>query len=42
MVAALGAALHLADAVRGGRAADLPTPPTYGWVQALSAPKEAL
>lgn len=39
--AALGAALHLADAVRAGLDADLPAPPAYGWVQALSAPKDA-
>ncbi|MEU0155210.1 isocitrate lyase/PEP mutase family protein [Micromonospora fulviviridis] len=35
--AALGAALHLADAVRDGRDAGLPTPPDYAWVRDLSA-----
>ncbi|MFR9777914.1 isocitrate lyase/PEP mutase family protein [Micromonospora sp. MS34] len=39
--AALGTALHLADAVRGRLDADLPAPPTYGWVQELSVPKKA-
>ncbi|MFE9693577.1 isocitrate lyase/phosphoenolpyruvate mutase family protein [Micromonospora sp. NPDC005806] len=39
--AALGAALHLADAVRTGRDADLPAAPAYGWVQALSGPDAA-
>ncbi|MFE9202238.1 isocitrate lyase/phosphoenolpyruvate mutase family protein [Micromonospora sp. NPDC007230] len=34
--AALGAALHLADAVRAGRDADLPAAPSYGWVQGLT------
>ncbi|WP_262286491.1 isocitrate lyase/phosphoenolpyruvate mutase family protein [Micromonospora sp. MA102] len=35
--AALGAALHLADAVGAGRDAGLPAAPDYAWVQALSA-----
>ncbi|MFI6327287.1 isocitrate lyase/phosphoenolpyruvate mutase family protein [Micromonospora chersina] len=35
--AALGAALHLADAVRAGRDADLPAAPDYAWVRDLSA-----
>lgn len=39
--AALGAAVHLADAVRAGRDAGLPAAPTYGWVQALSVPEDA-
>lgn len=39
--AALGAAVHLADAIRAGRDAGLPAAPTYGWVQALSVPKDA-
>ncbi|MGR6319312.1 isocitrate lyase/phosphoenolpyruvate mutase family protein [Micromonospora soli] len=36
--AALGAALHAADAVRADRDAALPAAPGYGWVQSLSAP----
>ncbi|MET7971126.1 isocitrate lyase/phosphoenolpyruvate mutase family protein [Micromonospora sp. NPDC005305] len=35
--AALGAALHLADAVVAGRDAGLPAAPDYAWVQDLSA-----
>ncbi|MFC0032996.1 isocitrate lyase/phosphoenolpyruvate mutase family protein [Micromonospora chaiyaphumensis] len=35
--AALGAALHLADAVRAGRDAGLPPAPDYAWVQGLAA-----
>ncbi|NES27376.1 isocitrate lyase/phosphoenolpyruvate mutase family protein [Micromonospora terminaliae] len=35
--AALGAALHLADAVRAGRDAGLPPAPDYAWVQDLVA-----
>ncbi|SBT39924.1 isocitrate lyase/PEP mutase family protein [Micromonospora auratinigra] len=38
--AALGAALHLADAVAAGRDPDLPVAPAYGWVQGLVVPKE--
>ncbi|SBT42396.1 isocitrate lyase/PEP mutase family protein [Micromonospora narathiwatensis] len=34
--AALGAALEVADAVRAGRAGDLPAVPSYGWVQELT------
>ncbi|MEU9825445.1 isocitrate lyase/PEP mutase family protein [Micromonospora chersina] len=35
--AALGAALHLADAVRAGHDAGLPAAPDYAWVRDLSA-----
>ncbi|MEU4480393.1 isocitrate lyase/phosphoenolpyruvate mutase family protein [Micromonospora sp. NPDC023966] len=35
--AALGAALHLADAVRAGHDPGLPAAPDYAWVQGLSA-----
>ncbi|MCW3841589.1 isocitrate lyase/phosphoenolpyruvate mutase family protein [Micromonospora yasonensis] len=39
--AALGAAVHLADAVRARLDPGLPAAPTYGWVQALSMSKDA-
>ncbi|WP_431943047.1 isocitrate lyase/phosphoenolpyruvate mutase family protein [Micromonospora marina] len=36
--AALGAALHLTDAIGAGRDAGLPAPPGYEEVQALASP----
>ncbi|KKJ94210.1 isocitrate lyase/phosphoenolpyruvate mutase family protein [Micromonospora sp. HK10] len=39
--AALGAALHLAEAARADREADLPDVPAYDWVAELSVPNSA-